>query len=374
MIHPGTDDTALLKSQEAACGTGPADIRDDVEQAILDIWQRYLGGRQIGVKDDYFEIGGDSLKAVLVIGECSEHFGIDLPLSVLFERRTVERLADAVRESVRGELPSRIVPLREREGGGDAGVVPSLLLIHPVGGTVFCYRDLVARLTGDAPVYGIQAAGLRAGEGLPGSIEEMAEDYLQAAVTAVGNGPVHLAGWSFGGLVAFEMARRLTAAGRPAVSLMLIDTPSGLGFLNQDDGDATLRAVSGALGVDLDTLAAAAGSGPRPTIATIAAAIAASQPGNAAFSEEQIERMVRLIRNARELRRRYRPPRIPGGLTLLRALDESDSRDEDFDWDSFADGPVDVVALPATHDSIVRPPHVDVIASILSRRLAGDLG
>ncbi|HEY0521862.1 MAG TPA: hypothetical protein VGD08_00630, partial [Stellaceae bacterium] len=167
---------------------------------------------------------------------------------------------------------------------------------------------------------------------------------------------------------------RFAEAGLPATSLMLIDTPSGLGFLNQDDDDATLRAVAGALGVDLDALAATGSGGLKPTIATIAAAIAVSQPGNAAFSEEQIERMVRLIRNARELRRRYVPPRVPGGMTLLRALHEPGSRDEDFDWDRFVDTPVDVVALPATHDSIVRPPHVDVIASILSRRLASDLG
>ena len=62
---------------------------------------------------------------------------------------------------------------------------PTLLLIHPIGGTVFCYRDLVDRLAVDAPVYGIQAAGLLAGESLPGSIEEVAEHYLQAVAAVV---------------------------------------------------------------------------------------------------------------------------------------------------------------------------------------------
>jgi thioesterase domain-containing protein len=255
-------------------------------------------------------------------------------------------MAEAIRGSAHSVPPSRLVRLRT---GSDR---PPLLLVHPIGGSVFCYADLVARLKSDGPIYGLQAAGLQRDEPLPESIEEMAQDYLHSAATIIGMGPVHLAGWSFGGLVAVEMARQLALMGRPAGSVTLIDTPARRAFGGNEDESQMLRMAAGALGI-------------APERAT----------GVLALSQGQIEQTTRVIRNSRRLRQHYhRRVRIPVPLTLVRAGLEPGARDEDFDWTAIVDGNINTIVLAATHDSIVRAPHVEAVARILDGKMAGSDG
>jgi len=314
--------------------------RDEVETQLLEIWRRHLGVPNVGIDDDYFNVGGDSLKAVLLLGECNEQLGTKLALSVLFESRTVAGMAEAIRGIVLSAPSSRLVCMRAGDGG------QPLLLIHPVGGSVFCYADLVAGLESHSPIYGLQAAGLQGEEHLPESVEEMAEDYLRMAANVIGTSSVHLAGWSFGGLIAVDMARQLALMGRPAVSVTLIDTAAYRTFSGDEDKSAVLRMAAGALGIGPER------SGDGLTV-----------------PQQQFEQMTRLIRNARQLRQRYRRERIPVSLTLVRAALEPGARDEDFDWSDIVEGDISTVALPATHDSIIRSPHVAAVASILAEKM-----
>jgi thioesterase domain-containing protein len=191
----------------------------------------------------------------------------------------------------------------------------------------------------------------------------MAEHYLGVATDVVGRGPWHLLGWSFGGLVAFEMARRLAQRRRPAASLTLIDTPSRPRFRGGTEEESVLTAVAGTLGVDPARLTAPL------SIAAITAA--AARPGNLPLAPEQVQRIVRLVDNVHRLRLRYRPGRLAGTLALIRAASTA-ARDEDFDWASAVDGDVEVFAVPATHESIVLPPAVDEVATLLARVIAAE--
>jgi thioesterase domain-containing protein/acyl carrier protein len=335
--------------------------RDDVERAIVAIWQRYLDGAAISIDDDYFALGGDSLNALLLIGECNDYFQIDLSLSTLFERRTVKEFARAVRECSAPSEQAGVVRLKEGGGG------PPLFLIHPVGGALFCYQKLVLGLRGDGPVYGLQAAGLRAGERLPDSIEEMAIGYVRAASAIIDGANVHLAGWSFGGLVAFEMARVLALAGMPVLSLTLIDTPARLnGSHGRDDDDAVLRAVAGALGIEMSDLKTEPDAVGREALRSAVH----RQSGSAGLSDEQLGRMIDLVRNSRRLRLGYHPTPLSGAVTFVRATQEAQRDDFEFDWTGLVDGPIDVIPICATHHSIILPPHVDRVAEILNTMTA----
>lgn len=331
-----------------------ASRQDDISAAVLGIWRAVFDDLTLSYDAHFMELGGDSLKAVLIMNQCNTRFGIKLPLSVLFEQPTVEGIAEAIRAAAPPRISDLLAVLRR---GGDE---TPLLFLHPIGGDVFCYRHIVERLEPVRPVYGIRAFGAGADKAQPQSIEELAGRYVDAASRGIDHQPWHLAGWSFGGLVAFEMARQLAAAGRPAASLTVIDTAVYPGEDEVEDERFVARAVAGALGVDL----AATDAKGEPTLDVVITA-ANSLPGYASFAREQVHEIEGLVRALRRLRRRYRPRPLAGAMTLLRAASDRATDHRHFDWQPFVDGTVHVITLPATHDTIVLPPHADRVAAAL---------
>jgi len=186
------------------------------ESVIAAIWQRVLGRDAIGRHADFFACGGDSLSTLNLMFAIEEALGRQLPVTLIYAAPTIAALAAAID----GHAAPRFSPLVLIRAGTGA----PLFIVHGVGGNVmelFACGRLVA---GDGAVYGIQARGLD-GEQKPNrSIDAMADDYLAAIREAFPRGPYHLAGYSSGGLVAFEMARRLAARGERPASLTLIDT------------------------------------------------------------------------------------------------------------------------------------------------------
>jgi thioesterase domain-containing protein/acyl carrier protein len=328
-----------------------ADRRRDntVEAPMLEIWRSCFESSTIDPDDDFFALGGDSLRAILLIGMCNERFGTTFPASALIENPTVARLADAVAVSSRRRPPSSVVTLKEgREGA-------ALLLVHPIGGTLFCYGDLVSRLPEGLAIYGLQASGLKAGEPLARSVEEMAAHYNRDATRVVGRRPWHLAGWSFGGLVALEMARQEGEIDAQVASLTLIDTPLPSTALASSEEELLAVAAAAALGIDLGTVAAP----------TLEAVTAAAQTRAQTLPDGQLQRTVELARNIILLRGRYRPTRIAGSATVMRAAVEAIARPKDYDWSPYLAGRCRLLEMPATHESIIAPPCVDRVAAVL---------
>jgi thioesterase domain-containing protein/acyl carrier protein len=325
---------------------------DAVAVPMLEIWRSCFEIPTIGRDDDFFALGGDSLRAILLIGMCNDRFGTTLPASALLENPTVARLTDAVAVSTRRRPASSVVTLKEgREG-------PALLLIHPIGGSLFCYGDLVARLPDGLAVYGLQASGLKAGEPLAQSIEEMAGHYRRDATQILGARAWHLAGWSFGGLVAVEMARQQDEGGAPVASLTLIDTPLPSAALANSEEELLAIAGAAALGIEHGTLAA-------PSLAAVTEA-ARARAQNTALPDGQLQRTIDLARNIISLRGRYRPTRLAGSATVIRAAIEAIARLEDYDWSPYLGGGCRLIDMPATHETIVVPPSVDSVAAVLA--------
>lgn len=195
-----------------------ASPRDHIELALYGIWKDLLLAPQIGIRDNFFSVGGTSIAAIKMAHRIGQAFSVEVPVRVVLSHPTIEALGGWLRA---GATPpaaqSNLIEFRPGQGGA------SVVCIHPAGGTAFCYLSLAKVLPQAVGVYGVQAPGLNPGEATEPTVEAMAEAYLRLIEPLTGK-PLVLTGLSFGGLVAYEMARRLEAAGRAQVSLVLLDT------------------------------------------------------------------------------------------------------------------------------------------------------
>ncbi|WNV85393.1 non-ribosomal peptide synthetase [Umezawaea sp. Da 62-37] len=193
--------------------------RDEYERNLAEVFTELLDVSEIGVDDDFFTHGGTSLTAMRLVVTIEKRYGVGVPLAALIETPTVAGLAERLRVKSAVAEFDPLVPIRR---DGDR---PPLFLVHPLGGHVLCYLPIARHLRPDQPVYALQAAGSDQGSTPTRSIEEMAAAYLAAIRRVRPEGPYVLGGWSFGGFVAYEMARVLRAEDPDAVSeLVLLDS------------------------------------------------------------------------------------------------------------------------------------------------------
>jgi amino acid adenylation domain-containing protein len=207
----------------AASPSGPARPPTDVEQKLAALFAETLGLAEMGIHDSFFEKGGHSLLATRLVARIRSEFHVNLPLAALFEAPTVAGLAERIGglssdSPTRQALPECVVPLARGRSR------PILFCLPPAAGSPLCYLHLVRHIGDQWPVYGFQSPGLLEG-GLPlTTVEAMAADYLRALRAVQPAGPYWIAGWSFGGLLAIEMARQLRAANGEIAFLGLLDS------------------------------------------------------------------------------------------------------------------------------------------------------
>lgn len=192
--------------------------RTDVEKMVADIWTEYLEVEKVGVYDNFFELGGHSLIAVQVMTRIEKETGKRLPLAALFETSTVEKLALMLELDGKSITWDSLVPIKPK------GTKMPLYMVHGAGLNVLLFNTLAMHMDDDQPVYGLQAKGLDGVEEPLGSIEEIAAHYIDAIMTQNPNGPYALAGYSFGGIIAYEMARQLETLGKEVKVLAMFDT------------------------------------------------------------------------------------------------------------------------------------------------------
>jgi amino acid adenylation domain-containing protein len=192
--------------------------RDEIERRLARIWCDVLKLPSVGVHDNFFELGGESLLAVQMFVRIESEFGRELPLATLLQAGTIESLAAIVREEGWTAPWSPLIPIQPN------GTRPPFFCVHGVGGNVLNYRSLAQRLGDDQPFYGLQARGMDGKLPPLATIEEMAAVYVSEIRKVQARGPYFLGGASFGGVVAYEMAQQLKAAGEAAAFVALFDT------------------------------------------------------------------------------------------------------------------------------------------------------
>ncbi|HID99164.1 MAG TPA: SDR family NAD(P)-dependent oxidoreductase [Thiotrichaceae bacterium] len=344
--------------------------RNQLEQTLADIWQKLLGIEQIGIHDDFFELGGDSLIAVQLIAKLRETLQMDFSAHSLLNAPTIAALAEIIGETM-PELSKQPTPLPSSLVEINAGnhFKQPLFLIHPVGGHVYLYRDLAHHLGSEQPVYGIQAQGVD-GEAEPLiKVEEMATHYIGAMRVRQPEGPYCLGGSSFGGTVAFEMAQQLHALGQKVALLTMIDTPGPDQMPASLETDAEILAyllnVGANVSVNLDELRKL-----EPDEQLRYCLAEQKKLDKQMFPNLDItpvRHFIHLFKVNSQAMWNYQPRVYPGKIIFFRALEKDaiNAKNPERAWFDFAQEGLEVIDVPGNHITMNESPHVQVVAERL---------
>ncbi|PTR00939.1 amino acid adenylation domain-containing protein [Mucilaginibacter yixingensis] len=192
--------------------------RTTVEKLVADTWAEFMGLEQVGVYDDFFELGGRSLVAVKIMARLEQETGKRLPLATLFEFSTVEKLAQRLQVDGKSITWESLVNIKPK------GTKMPIYIVHGAGLNVLLFNALAMNLDADQPVFGLQAKGLNGIDKPLDNMEEIAANYIAEIVAKNPDGPYALAGYSLGGIIAYEMARQMIEAGRDVRMVAMFDT------------------------------------------------------------------------------------------------------------------------------------------------------
>jgi surfactin family lipopeptide synthetase A len=194
---------------------------DDLEKNLVRIWCAVLTKEKIGIRDNFFDLGGHSLLAARLMHRVEQTLGHRLPLAALLQAPTVEQFAALLRHEGWSASWSSLVAIQPE------GSRPPFFCVHGVGGNVVGFRDLARHMGADQPFYALQPQGLDGKRPCMTSVAEMAESYLREIRRVQPEGPYRIGGYSFGGLVAYEMAQQLRVQEQEVSLLALFDTYPG---------------------------------------------------------------------------------------------------------------------------------------------------
>ena len=212
--YRGLPEPDFLASAPSGPVTPP---KSDTEKALLSIWKKILKAESIGVTDNFFDVGGNSLLAVHVFSEIKSTFGLELRIAELYRRSTVRDLAAVIDDRSLMEFD----PIVELTNG--SAHLPPLFCFHGSGSNVMNYHAMAQKLSSRYRVFGVQGPGL---DGMPiGSfaLDKMASFFLEEIVKTYPQGPYHLLGFCRGGLTAIEVARQMREQNRHVESITVID-------------------------------------------------------------------------------------------------------------------------------------------------------
>ena len=348
----GKVDTAALP-QPATVPSGAASPETPTEVTLAPLFATALGREDIGVDDNFFALGGDSLKATLLIVKIGEALAVDLTIASIFKSPTVRTLAQALDAEKTTDSPAATAVLLTLQDGDK----PGLYCIHPGPGLGWPYAALIRYLPPDQPLYAVQARGLDGIETVPDSLDAMAADYAAQIVAHQPRGPYHILGWSSGGPIAHAVATALQAEGREIGLLASIDGyPASPFYGASTPSGANPAAESEMLRSTIARFLAAAhnGDGPPPPV----------------VDDRLLAAMLAVFTNTGNLLARARSGVFEGGLLLFKSTDPYDVPLPDPEtWRSHITGALETVPVSGHHDAMLLPGPVGEIGPVLAEHL-----
>jgi amino acid adenylation domain-containing protein len=340
--------------------------QDELELQLTKMWQQVLGIEPIGIEDNFFELGGHSLLAVRLIAEIEKGWHQKLPLATFVAAPTIREFAKILRQEQGSTIWSSLVSIESR------GSKRPLFCIHPVGGNILEYYPLSAYLGLEQPMYGLQSLGLDGVQVPLNRIEDMAAHYISEIQTVQPHGPYLLVGYSFGSLVAFEIARQLDLQGETVSLLALLD--------NEAPSLSQIRpSLLKSVGIHFRNL-------QQLTIAERVKYIKDRFVMRLMYRDRENKEKDFLIDNWAEplpheylqvlsanfqAGKDYAGKFYPGKVKLFRSYIQPVHKalHPDLGWGDFVGGGVDVCDLPGHHNSLLREPYIGYLAKELKLSL-----
>ena len=331
------------------------------ENLLCQMFGEVLGVRRVGIEDNFFALGGHSLLATRLVSQIRAAFGVDLRIRTLFEAPTVAQLAPRLNAQSSPESAfEQLLPLRSQ------GSLPPLFCAHPAGGLSWNYAGLMRELDAQRPIYGLQAPGVAHDVPYAASIEEMAEDYVNAIRQIQPQGPYHLLGWSFGGVVAYAMACRLQQMGERVALLGIMDS-----YPSTDERQSSpmteeklMKEMMPMLGLDLGDM----GDGPLNFTAVYLAAKRAGQiPAD--FDERIARRNMEMLLHNSILEQKFRASHFDGDILFFFADVKEGEYRLPSAWQPYISGKLEIHTVHCKHYEMTEPAPLKAIGKILNHKL-----
>jgi len=375
-------DTPLVQHERPNLSTTFSAPANATESALAEIWCSLLGYSEIGRTDDFFELGGDSMLGIRMIGAVSQRLGHLLPLTIFLERPTIQSMAQAIDQDLSA---LKFTPLVSMQTAGDH---PPLFCVPGTGGSVLYLTDL-ARGFGKVgrPFYGLQAKGLDGNATPLDKIEDIAALNITTIKTVQPRGPYYLCGHSFGCWVALEMARQLVLAGDQVARLIILDagTPSGrdLSAMSGWDNSKWLVTVADTISHMYDKplflpMESIANLHWNEQISALADQLVSQQIIDSPNNVELVRGIVEVFKTQAQIA--YDPPfepRLP--ISMFRAKDILDGfldgmpehlkNDEVWGWGQYAQGQVSRAFVEGDHLTMVSRLYATQLAEIIHQHL-----
>ncbi len=300
---------------------------------LIKIWQDLLRHKPIGINDDFFALGGHSLLSIRLMAAFHQTFGIKFPINKLTQPLTIADLATYVDRHCSLSQQSILTYNHSSQQ-------TPLFLIHPAYGLTFAYKALAKHLP-TIPIHAINNPNFGSNKSIFNCIEDMADRYLKFIKTIQHNGPYRIGGWSFGGIVAFEIARQLHAIKQNTEIIMLIDSCIDTTFLNNNLlAEKLLQKYCRQTNINLN-----------------------SPEGK--LLQNEFDR-------SRKLLLQYSPKQFSGDAALLRCHQPVtlpyDRRSKDYGWGKIINRLYQHM-IPGDHDTIFKEPNIGIVANTIANIL-----
>ncbi len=341
------------------------------EQRLAVMWRDLLEVSQISRDDDFFALGGHSLMALRLFSRINREFDLTLPLAALISHPTIRGLATLIAPILEPTVPAKGHFVSLSQG---TNATP-LCCIHGGDGGVLFYRSLAALMPADLPFYAIESLELgSSGKIGSSSIEETAKAYLHILLEAQATGPFRLAGYSFGGVVAHEMACQLEKLGHRVEFLGMFDThnpaaksrtyslPGRLRvFWQQNSEVAIFQRIKRVCGRVCEGMR---------TNRRIRAEIQTAKSAGPAEPYSDLRRVQVREENWRAMQA-YEPGSFNGRITLFKtsAISDKVEHPPDYGWANLGRGGLDIVSVPGEHLTLFAPENIDHLAEALKASL-----
>ncbi|MFJ5847119.1 amino acid adenylation domain-containing protein [Streptomyces sp. NPDC092903] len=387
----GKLDRARTPAEARPEEAGPQSADGPGEERIARVFREVLGLAEVAPDVSFFDLGGDSIMSVQLLRGL-RRAGLVLTPQDIFEHQSVAALARTARGTNRTEAPAAIAgspgngPQRVRERPEEAastvllplresGELAPLFCVHPAAGYSWCYAGLTSPLGADRPVYGLQARGLDGPDVLPASLRAMAADYLDQVRSVRPTGPYHLLGWSFGGVVAHEMAVQLEESGESVETLAILDAyPLGG---DAADAAASAEAAPGSvagrdiLGMLLELFGhdPAGWAGESLTYQRFVEIARAQDGPLASFDEQRVAALARTFTNSTRIAGLHEPRPFGGDAVLFTAREHSPETALGL-WRPLVKGSLEALPVDCAHSGMGSPAVLGDLGRVLVERWA----